>query len=87
MDKKISFSDQKHHWNDVYLTKNAKTGVSWYQEDPRLSIELICEACPKFDAKIIDIGGGASVLVDKLLDFGYQSISVLDISEAALHCS
>lgn len=87
MDKKVSFFDRKHHWDNVYQTKNAKTGVSWYQEDPKLSLELICEVCPKLDAKIIDIGGGASVLVDKLLDLGCQSISVLDISEAALQCS
>src|SRR5438105_510277 len=73
----------KAHWEEVYATKG-ETEVSWYQEEPAVSIKLIQEAAPGPRARIIDVGGGASVLVDRLLDLGYRSPTVLDISAAAL---
>ncbi|WP_321917045.1 class I SAM-dependent methyltransferase [Paraburkholderia sp. J11-2] len=73
----------KEHWNHVYETK-ASTDVSWFQEHPRQSIELIEQSGVGKDAAIIDVGGGASTLVDDLIDKGYSALTVLDLSEAAL---
>lgn len=75
--------EPKNHWEQVYTTK-ATTEVSWFQEHAELSFKLIEDAGIPHDAKIIDVGGGASTLVDDLLANGYQDISVLDISGAAL---
>jgi SAM-dependent methyltransferase len=72
--------DRKAHWENVYGTKS-DSEVSWTQSDPRASLELIHEVATGGD--VIDVGGGTSVLVDRLLDDGY-GVSVLDISEAAL---
>lgn len=71
------------HWNTIYQSKN-ENEVSWYQEYPKTSIELIKELNLPLSAHIIDIGGGESHLVDVLLEMGYTNISVLDISETAL---
>src|SRR6478735_1183946 len=76
-------TDRKTHWEDVHSTK-AETGVSWYQDEPRLSLELIGAVAPTDGGRIIDVGGGASVLVDRLLDRPFEEIAVLDISETAL---
>jgi SAM-dependent methyltransferase len=76
-------TDRKDHWEHVYSTK-AETGVSWYQDEPRLSLELIGAVAPAVGGRIIDVGGGASVLVDRLLDLPFAEIAVLDISETAL---
>ena len=76
-------TDRKTHWETVYSTK-AETGVSWYQDEPRLSLELIGAVAPAEGGRIIDVGGGASVLVDRLLDLPFGEIAVLDISETAL---
>ena len=76
-------ADHKDHWETVYSTK-AETGVSWYQDEPRLSLELIGAVAPPEGGRIIDVGGGASVLVDRLLGFPFGEIAVLDISEVAL---
>jgi SAM-dependent methyltransferase len=76
-------SEKKQHWETVFTTK-AENEVSWYQKEPQTSIQLI-QACkvPK-DAKIIDIGGGDSYLIDSLLDLGYTNLYLLDISDAAI---
>jgi ubiquinone/menaquinone biosynthesis C-methylase UbiE len=75
--------ESKEHWEQVYSTK-AVTGVSWYQEHPERSLRLIeATGLPK-SVSIIDVGGGASTLVDDLLNAGYQDVSVLDLSRAAL---
>jgi SAM-dependent methyltransferase len=72
----------KQHWEHVYRTKPT-TQVSWYQAEPKLSLELIrCVAEKHW--RIIDIGGGASVLVDRLLVVGFGHVAVLDIAGAAL---
>lgn len=71
------------HWEAIYAT-NAETQVSWYQETPAVSLALIQEAAPDRMSRILDVGGGASVLVDHLLALGYTQPAVLDLSEAAL---
>ena len=75
--------NRKQHWESVYSTKSPLE-VSWYQTEPRLSLQLIAATGAAKDAPLIDVGGGASVLVDRLLDGGYTSVSVLDISNQAL---
>jgi SAM-dependent methyltransferase len=75
--------DKKKHWETVYETKNPDQ-VSWTQEKPETSLEFIHSFGLKKTAKIIDIGGGDSKLVDYLLDEGFENISVLDISAKAL---
>ena len=76
-------TESQSHWNRVYTTK-AADAVSWYQTQPGISLELIAAANLPPDAPIIDVGGGASVLVDCLLAQGRSALSVLDISTAAL---
>ena len=76
-------SEDKSHWENVYSTKNPDQ-VSWTQKTPQTSLDLIQSFELQKDARIIDIGGGDSNLVDHLLDLGYTNISVLDISEKAL---
>ncbi len=70
------------HWNDVHRTKG-DNDVSWFEEVPILSVELIGEHAGP-DSAIIDIGGGASRLPDALLGAGYTDVTVLDISAEAL---
>ncbi|MEI7628629.1 MAG: class I SAM-dependent methyltransferase [Bacteroidota bacterium] len=73
----------KEHWDTIYKTKQPNE-VSWTQEVPVVSLEFVHQfKIPKI-AKIIDIGGGDSKLVDFLLKEGYTNVSVLDISEAAI---
>lgn len=75
--------DEKSHWESVYATKRSDA-VSWYQPSARRSLELIERVAPDRDAPIIDVGGGASVLVDELLHAGYRDVTVLDIASRAL---
>jgi trans-aconitate methyltransferase len=76
-------NDRKQHWDGVYQ-RLQEDQVSWYQEKPRLSLSMIAHAELPMDAPIIDIGGGASLLVDHLLAFGYRDLSELDVSRTAL---
>lgn len=73
----------KEHWETIYKTKQANE-VSWTQEVPAVSLAFIHKFKVPKSAKIIDIGGGDSKLVDFLIVEGYTNISVLDISEAAI---
>jgi len=75
--------ESKEHWEKVYGTKSANE-VSWFQEHADLSLRLIQDANTSRAASIIDVGGGASVLVDDLLANGYQDVTVLDLSGAAI---
>lgn len=75
--------NKKEHWENVYKHKVA-TEVSWYQPEPTLSLGLINKYAPHPDARIIDVGGGASTLCDYLLQYGYQHITVLDLSANAI---
>ncbi|MCP3374570.1 class I SAM-dependent methyltransferase [Bradyrhizobium cajani] len=76
-------SDRTMHWQNVYATKG-EAEVSWFQDTPAISRDMIRAAKPNHDAAIIDIGGGASRLVDVLLQDGYRDVAVLDISANAL---
>ncbi|MCI4678372.1 class I SAM-dependent methyltransferase [Rhodoblastus acidophilus] len=75
--------DRKSHWQGVYTAK-AETEVSWFQATPSPSLELLRLAGADRQSAIIDIGGGASLLVDHLLAEGFSDLTVLDLSEAAL---
>jgi SAM-dependent methyltransferase len=80
--KKDGF-DRKGHWEHIYSDKKS-TEVSWYQLSPEISLSLIEDLALAPSANIIDVGGGASTLVDFLLMAGYQNISVLDIAHSAI---
>ncbi len=75
--------DRQAHWENVYRTK-APDRVSWFQPEARLSRALIGRLAPDRAARIIDIGAGASVLVDHLFEDGYRNLTVVDLSGAAL---
>lgn len=75
--------DRKAHWERVYETK-AATEVSWFQTQADVSRELIESVASDRARAIIDVGGGASVLVDDLMSAGYSHLTVLDLSRAAL---
>ncbi len=74
------------HWNTIFRTK-ASSSLSWAQEKPTISLNFIKEANIPHSAKIIDVGGGDSNLVDYLLEEGYTDVTVLDLSETALQKS
>lgn len=74
---------KQSHWDQVYSTKVLEQS-SWYQPKPSISLDFVKQFSIAKDAAIIDVGGGDSLLVDHLLDLGYQNISVLDISSKAL---
>lgn len=76
-------TNDRAHWDNVYRTK-AVDEVSWYRAHLDVSFELLVNAGLGSRARVIDIGGGASTLVDDLLDFGVQSITVVDLSPTAL---
>lgn len=76
-------NDHDAQWEAVYREKRSDD-LSWFQEHPALSLELIMGAAPARDARIIDVGGGNSRLVDHLLQHGYRHITVLDISSNAI---
>lgn len=73
----------KEHWEGVYSSK-ASNAVSWFQEHAEQSLRLIKATGVPLSAAIIDVGGGASTLVDDLLHSGYSNLTVLDLSAAAL---
>ena len=73
----------QNYWDTVYQTKEPNQ-VSWTQEIPKTSLDFIHSFGLTKTAKIIDIGGGDSKLVDYLLDEGFENITVLDISAQAL---
>jgi ubiquinone/menaquinone biosynthesis C-methylase UbiE len=74
------------HWENVYTTKG-ENEVSWFQENPALSLELIEQAGATPMSAIVDIGGGASRLVDRLIEKGFADVTVLDLSGAALEAA
>jgi len=76
-------TENERHWQQVYETKKVDE-VSWYQPEARLSLDLIKQVAPDLATPLIDVGGGASTLVDGLLAVGYSDVTVLDIAGAAL---
>ena len=78
----MSEFNRQAHWQQVYKEKG-EYQVSWFQDQPAISLELIEAVGAKPSSAIIDIGGGASRLMDALVDRGYGDLSVLDLSESA----
>jgi SAM-dependent methyltransferase len=76
-------ASRQAHWENVYTTKR-ENEVSWFQQSPAPSLELIVQAGAVSHSAIIDMGGGASRLVDHLVEQGFEDITVLDLSGAAL---
>jgi 2-polyprenyl-3-methyl-5-hydroxy-6-metoxy-1,4-benzoquinol methylase len=75
--------DARTHWDKIYTTK-APDQVSWYRPHLETSLALVKRAAGDRTASIIDVGGGESTLVDDLLEHGFQNITVLDVSQAAI---
>lgn len=75
--------DVQEHWERVYATQ-APDQVSWFRPHLETSLALIARAAENRFASIIDVGGGASTLVDDLIRQGYQNLSVLDVSHTAI---
>ena len=76
----------QRHWDEIYGSRSPDD-VSWYEPIPSLSLKLIAHSLDEGAESVIDIGGGASTLVDRLLDLGVKRAAVLDISEAGLDIS
>jgi 2-polyprenyl-3-methyl-5-hydroxy-6-metoxy-1,4-benzoquinol methylase len=74
---------RKTHWERVYTTQSVDD-VGWFQPRPTVSLRLMESAGVQPDAGIIDVGAGASMLVDELLGRGYQDLSALDVSRSGL---
>jgi SAM-dependent methyltransferase len=79
----MSSLGRQSHWDKVYQSKGERD-VSWFEESPALSLDLIRATGASTRASIIDIGGGASRLVDALLNEGFEAVTVLDLSPTAL---
>jgi SAM-dependent methyltransferase len=79
----IQSMDRRQHWENIYQG-TAPTELSWYQPEAHLSLALILRMAPDTGAPIIDVGGGASTLVDGLLSAGFRDVTVLDLAPAAL---
>lgn len=75
--------DGREHWETVYRTK-APDALSWYQRSADRSLDMIRHAASAPHVPVIDVGGGASVLVDDLVGAGYQHVTVLDLAGSAL---
>lgn len=78
-----NYNERKKHWDNIYKKKQPDK-LSWYEEYPVVSFDMIDATGVGPDAKIIDVGGGTSSLADHLLYNGYQRITVLDISPSAI---
>ncbi len=79
----IATPDRQKHWEDVY-TDLAFGQASWHQAEPATSLALLDEPAADRARAVIDVGGGDSRLVDRLVDRGFTDVTVLDVSQAAL---
>jgi len=75
--------ERQRHWDAAYRDRGV-AGVSWFQPEPAVSLELLRVLAVDPGAPVIDVGGGASPFVDRLVGEGYRDVSVLDVSELAL---
>lgn len=75
--------DRQAHWDNIYTARDTQA-VSWYRPHLDVSLTLLGDLDVNLDAHILDVGGGASTLVDDLLVRGYRHVTVLDIALAAL---
>lgn len=78
--------NRREHWERIYRTKSPEQ-LSWFQEGPTVTLKMLELADATIDASVIDVGGGASRLADYLLSQGYEHLTVLDVSRAALEHS
>lgn len=76
-------TERKKHWEQIYTNKSPLE-VSWFQQEPAVSLRMIQDSVSDRTQPVLDVGGGASVLVDRLLEREYTYLSVLDISSKAL---
>lgn len=74
--------ERRRHWDDVYRTKRPEE-VSWFEADPATSMRLLTGASPR-PRSVVDVGAGASRLVDELIAGGVEDVTALDVSEEAL---
>jgi len=74
---------QTKHWQTVYEQKSSDA-VSWYRPHLERSLDFIRSSGLGLDARIVDVGGGASTLVDDLLTAGHHNLAVIDLADAAL---
>ncbi|MGQ0383698.1 MAG: class I SAM-dependent methyltransferase [Gammaproteobacteria bacterium] len=81
-----SIEERREHWDRVWRSKTPEQ-LSWFQPVPAVSLEMIAAAGIAKDAGVIDVGGGASMLVDRLLGLGHTNLAVLDIAAAAMRSS
>jgi 2-polyprenyl-3-methyl-5-hydroxy-6-metoxy-1,4-benzoquinol methylase len=79
----VPSDERRAHWQSLYQSRRSES-VSWYRPHLDLSLDMLTEAGLCTDSRLIDIGGGASTLVDDLLERGVRSLTVLDVSHAAL---
>lgn len=82
----MDLTQSSEHWQQMYSTRQEQE-LSWFEDAPSISLELLLTSQLDKDAPVLDIGGGASRLADALLDRGFTQPTVLDISEAALEKS
>jgi SAM-dependent methyltransferase len=82
----VSALERQAYWQNIYQTKGERD-VSWFEESPAISLDFIKATGVGPDASIIDVGGGASSLVDALLAGGFRALTILDLSEKALAAS
>jgi 2-polyprenyl-3-methyl-5-hydroxy-6-metoxy-1,4-benzoquinol methylase len=75
--------DPREHWRSVYRSKRPGE-VSWYQSSPAPSLDALDRIGAPATASLVDIGAGASVLADTLLDRGWSDVTLVDIAEPAL---
>ena len=80
--QKMDQSNEKNHWENIYSTSSANQ-LSWFQAVPETSLKII-QKLSNNKAQILDVGAGASMLVDSLLKLGYSKLGVLDISQSAI---
>jgi SAM-dependent methyltransferase len=79
----MNAASRQAHWEKVYTSKR-ESELSWFQENPAPSLDLILKATATTASAVIDVGGGASRLVDALIENGFRAVTVLDLSDAAL---
>ena len=75
--------NKQDHWENIYKNKEL-TKVGWFQERPGLLLEIIEKRLPNLQSSIIDVGSGSTLLTDLLLAAGYENLTLLDLSQAAL---
>jgi SAM-dependent methyltransferase len=79
----MKHTERQQHWDAAYLAKGEQ-GVSWFETVPEISLRMLEAAGLSTDSCVLDVGGGASSLVDQLLARGVSCLAVLDLSATAL---